>query len=167
MSEYVIRLNNKKKYLKILDNDAVEVDGKEIKFSITETMDNKYILKIDNKIFETSLLEIKDEDFNIFINNKNIEVNIKTSLQEKAFQLLSESRITSTHQTTIKSPMPGLVVKILKKEEDKIIKGEAVMILEAMKMENEIKANIDGIISKIFVEPGKPIEKNIPLFTIK
>lgn len=167
MSEYVIRLNNKKKYLKILNEDTIEVDGKEIKYSITEMMGNKYILKSDNKIFEASDLTIKEEDYNIFIDNQNIEVNIKTSLQEKAFQLLSESQITSNHQTTIKSPMPGLVVKIFKKPGDKIIKGEAVMILEAMKMENEIKASIDGTISEIFVEPGKPLEKNIPLFTIK
>ena len=167
MNEYIIRLYSKKKYLKILNNDVVNVDGKEFKYSITETMDNKYILKIDNKVFETLVLEIKEEDFNIFINNQSIEVNIKTSLQEKAFQLLTESQSTSNHQTTIKSPMPGLVVKILKKEGDKIIKGEAVMILEAMKMENEIKANIEGIITKIFVEQGRPIEKNIPLFTIK
>lgn len=167
MNEYVVRLNGKTKNLKILNDNAVKIDGREIKYSITETTDNKYILKIDNKIFEASMLEMREEDCNIFIDNHNIEANIKTSLQEKAFQLLSESQITSDHQTTIKSPMPGLVVKILKKEGDKIIKGEAVMILEAMKMENEIKAGIDGIISEIFVEQGKPIEKNIPLFTIK
>ena len=54
MSEYVIRLQNKKKYLKILNDDTIEVDGKEIKYSLTETMANKYILKLDNKIFEAS-----------------------------------------------------------------------------------------------------------------
>jgi len=167
MNEYVIRLNSKKMNLKIMNDDTIEVDGREIKFSITETADSKYILKIDNKIFEASILEMKDDDCNIFIDNQNIEVNIKTSLQEKAFQLLSEAQISSNHQTTIKSPMPGLVVKIFKQEGDKIMKGEAVMILEAMKMENEIKASIDGIISEIFVEAGKPLEKNIPLFTIK
>ncbi len=167
MSEYVIRLNNKKKYLRILNNNTIAIDEKELKYHLIESVDSRYILKIDNKIFEAFILDMKEEDLNIFMNNQNIEVNIKTSLQEKAFQLLSESQISSNHQTTIKSPMPGLVVKILKKEGDKIIKGETVMILEAMKMENEIKANIDGIVYKIFVEQGKPIEKNIPLFTIK
>jgi biotin carboxyl carrier protein len=167
MNEYVIRLNSKKKNLKILNDDTIEVDGREIKFFITETTDSKYFLKIDNKIFEASMLDMKEEDYNIFIDNQNIEVNIKTSLQEKAFQLLSEAQISSNHQTTIKSPMPGLVVKILKNPGDKIFKGEAVMILEAMKMENEIKASIDGIISEIFVDQDKAIEKNIPLFTIK
>ena len=167
MSEYVIRLNNKKKYLRILNKNTIAIDEKELKYHLIESMDSRYILKIDNKIFEAFILDMKEEDLNIFINNQNIEVNIKTSLQEKAFQLLSESQSTSNHQIIIKSPMPGLVVKILKKEGDKIIKGETVMILEAMKMENEIKANIDGIVYKIFVEQGKPIEKNIPLFTIK
>ena len=59
MSEYIIRLHNKKKYLKILNDDTIEVDGKEIKYSLTETIGNKYILKIDNKIFEASDLMIK------------------------------------------------------------------------------------------------------------
>jgi biotin carboxyl carrier protein len=166
MIEYTIRLNSKKKNIKILDSETVEVDRREIKYSLTETIDNKYILKIDNKIFEASLLEMKEEDYIIFINDQYFEINIKTSLQEKAFQLLSGSQISSNQVTTIKSPMPGLVVKIFKKKGDKIIKGEAVMILEAMKMENEIKANVDGVISEIFVELGKPLEKNIPLFTI-
>jgi len=52
MNEYVIRLNSKKKNIKILNDDIIEVDGREIKFSITETTDSKYILKIDNKILK-------------------------------------------------------------------------------------------------------------------
>jgi biotin carboxyl carrier protein len=63
--------------------------------------------------------------------------------------------------------MPGLVLKILKKAGDKIKKGETVMILEAMKMENEIKTNIDGTIAEIFVTEGKAVEKYISLFSLK
>ena len=63
--------------------------------------------------------------------------------------------------------MPGLVLKILKKVGDNISKGETVMILEAMKMENEIKSNVDGIITEIHVSEGKPVEKYIPLFSLK
>lgn len=63
--------------------------------------------------------------------------------------------------------MPGLVLKILKKVGDKVQKYDTVMILEAMKMENEIKASIDGIITEINVSEGKPVEKYISLFSIK
>ena len=63
--------------------------------------------------------------------------------------------------------MPGLVLKILKSVGENISKGETVMILEAMKMENEIKSTYDGTITEILVSEGKPVEKYIPLFSLK
>ena len=63
--------------------------------------------------------------------------------------------------------MPGLVLKILKKAGDNVIKGETVMILEAMKMENEIKVNNDGEVVDVFVTEGKPVEKYISLLSLK
>jgi len=63
--------------------------------------------------------------------------------------------------------MPGLVLKIFKSTGGKVSKGETVLILEAMKMENEIKAPIDGILFELNIEQGKAIEKNKILFSIK
>ncbi len=54
--------------------------------------------------------------------------------------------------------MPGKVVKILKKNGDEVKQGETLLILEAMKMENEIKAGIDGVIESINVSEGDNIE---------
>ena len=54
--------------------------------------------------------------------------------------------------------MPGKVVKLLKKEGDAVVKGETVLILEAMKMENEIKAGTDGIVKSINVKEGQALE---------
>lgn len=63
--------------------------------------------------------------------------------------------------------MPGKVVKIIKHEGDVIQKGEALLIIEAMKMENEIKANCSGIIEKIHVVAGQSINSGEPLITLK
>lgn len=63
--------------------------------------------------------------------------------------------------------MPGKVVKVLKKDGDQISKGEAVIIIEAMKMENEIKANTSGIIEKIHVVAGQNINSGDPLVVIQ
>lgn len=54
--------------------------------------------------------------------------------------------------------MPGKVVKVLKKEGDKVLKGETVLILEAMKMENEIKSGAEGTIKIINVKEGQALE---------
>jgi biotin carboxyl carrier protein len=167
MNEFVVRVNGGLKQVKIIDDNFVEVDNIKLSYSITELNQSKFILKIDNKIYETSLWIRFNGEMSLRINNSNIDLSIRTTLQEKAYQLLSASQINVEQKTTIKSPMPGLVLKILKQVGDNISKGETVMILEAMKMENEIKSNIDGIITEIHVSEGKPVEKYISLFSLK
>ena len=54
--------------------------------------------------------------------------------------------------------MSGTIVRILKKEGDAVSKGEPVLILEAMKMENEIVSPYDGVISKIAVKEGDKVQ---------
>lgn len=54
--------------------------------------------------------------------------------------------------------MPGLVIKVLKKEGERIEVGEVVLILEAMKMQNELRANKSGVIKKLNVKEGESVE---------
>ncbi len=167
MSEFIVRINGSSKQIKILDDNFVEVDNVKLSYSITELNHSKFILKINNKVYQTSLWNKSNGEMSLQINNSNIDLSIRTTLQEKAYQLLSASQGNADQIKIIKSPMPGLVLKILKGVGDNIIKGETVMILEAMKMENEIKANVDGIITEIHVSEGKPVEKYISLFSLK
>ena len=66
----------------------------------------------------------------------------------------------------VNAPIPGLVTKILLAEGDTVTHGQGVMILEAMKMENEIKSPVDGKIKKLNVKPGNNVEKGQPLFEV-
>lgn len=66
----------------------------------------------------------------------------------------------------IKAPMPGLVLVIEVEEGQHVEEGQGVVVLEAMKMENEIKAAGGGVVTAIHVEPGQPVEKGAPLITI-
>lgn len=63
--------------------------------------------------------------------------------------------------------MPGKIVKIIKKEGDRVIKGETVLILEAMKMENEIKSGTDGVIKIINVKEGQALEAGFLMVEIE
>jgi biotin carboxyl carrier protein len=60
----------------------------------------------------------------------------------------------------IKAPMPGLVLSVLVTEGDEVKKGDNLLVLEAMKMENMIKSPTDGIIKKIEIKQGNKVEKN-------
>ena len=154
MSEFFIRLNGRLKQVKILDDQFIEVDDVRLSYSITESNHSKFILKINNNFYEAYSLKNSEGEDSIQINNVTIDLSIRSALQEKAYQLLSTSQSNSEQATIVKSPMPGLVLKILKKVGDSVNKGDTVMILEAMKMENEIKSNKQGKITEVFVTGG-------------
>ncbi len=66
----------------------------------------------------------------------------------------------------IKAPMPGLVLTVEVEEGQHVEEGQGVVLLESMKMENEIKAVGSGVVNAIHVEPGQPVEKGAPLIEI-
>ena len=66
----------------------------------------------------------------------------------------------------ISSAIPGKIVSLLVSEGDKVDSDSVVIVLEAMKMQNEIKAGIDGRVEKIMCKPGERIEANVPLMKI-
>lgn len=69
--------------------------------------------------------------------------------------------------TTIPSPLQGTVFKILVKPGDHVKKGQAVLILEAMKMENEIASTADGIVARILVKEGQTVDADTPLLVLE
>lgn len=66
----------------------------------------------------------------------------------------------------VRSPMPGNILKICVSQGQKVSEGEVLMILEAMKMENEIVASKSGTISQIAVAKGQVVETGTPLVVI-
>jgi biotin carboxyl carrier protein len=64
----------------------------------------------------------------------------------------------TTGPVEVRAPMPGTVIQVLVADGDSVDKGQALLIVEAMKMQNEIAAPISGIVSGIRVEPGQAVE---------
>ena len=73
---------------------------------------------------------------------------------------LGMDNLTNQKVSDLKAPMPGLVLDIEVREGEQVKKGDALLILEAMKMENVIKSPSDGVIKKIAVNKGEAVEKN-------
>jgi biotin carboxyl carrier protein len=66
----------------------------------------------------------------------------------------------------VKAPMPGLVVRVPVTEGQKVVAGTGLVVVEAMKMENELKATHPGVVLKVHVTPGSVVEKGAPLVTL-
>ena len=87
-------------------------------------------------------------------------------MQEKASELL-EKKSAAHHKTEVRAPMPGMILKIKKNAGEIISQGETIIILEAMKMENDLRAPNSGLIKNILVKEGAAVEKGAALFTIE
>jgi len=67
----------------------------------------------------------------------------------------------------VKAPMPGKVIKINVSEKEEVRKNQTLAIVEAMKMENEIKSSIEGYVKKIFVSEGDLVDSEKPLIELE
>lgn len=92
------------------------------------------------------------------------EVDVLDPLEHLAGGPAGEGRRSSDRVTAY---MPGRVVDVLVAEGDEVGAGQGVLVLEAMKMENEIQAEVAGVVRKLHVEPGQAVEAGDPLFDIE
>ncbi len=124
--------------------------------------------KIDNHIYSI-ILEGKSLCVGVLKNGKKVQVFFEGDLIE--LEAISERQKSSTSVSdsgtqVILSPMPSRVVKVLKKVGDDVQAGEGVIVVEAMKMESELKSNIDGKVTEIKVEEGDAVESGTALVTL-
>ena len=100
-----------------------------------------------------------EKKYVIHVNGKIFTVDLKAPLDELLHELGMDI-ITSQKINDLRAPMPGLVVEVLVKEGQAIKKGETVIVLEAMKMENSLKAAADATVKKVIAVKGAAVEKN-------
>lgn len=86
------------------------------------------------------------------------DIELKDNL-DLVLDKMGIKRSVDTISTDIKAPMPGKVIDIIVSEGDTVAKGDGILILEAMKMENVIKAEHDCTIKKVLVSTGISVEK--------
>lgn len=115
----------------------------------------------DNKTYTADVLKVNYEtkEFTIKVNGSKYEIAVKDRmdelLKEMGMEGLAEVKIAS-----VKAPMPGLVLDIMVEPGQEVLKGEPVLILEAMKMENIIKSPADAVVKSIASSKGNAVEKN-------
>jgi len=143
------------------DKAGTQIDGKSFEADMLEYRDGKFHVLYNNKSFAAELISFdkNEKSFVIKVNNSTIEVRIKDEYDE----LLSQMGIDQSagaKVNDIKAPMPGMVLNVMVANGQSIKKGDAIVVLEAMKMENILKSPADGIVKKILVVKGDKVEKN-------
>lgn len=126
-----------------------------------------YKFTISGHTYEVDILEIEGDIAKIEVNGTPYMVEIHQQMKQaktptlvrhvmKEPQKNIEKKDSST-KLAVKAPLPGIVLELAVKEGDKVSKGQKLAVMEAMKMENEIKAEKDGEIVSVKVSQGQSV----------
>jgi biotin carboxyl carrier protein len=123
-----------------------------------------YSLLVNNESFE-AMVEERDGLWNVLMRGDMYEVNV-VDQRTQLLRARAGAHVPETGEIVIKSPMPGLIVAIPVEVGQEIEAGQTIIILESMKMENELKAPRAGRIERINVQPRESVEQGKPLIVI-
>jgi acetyl/propionyl-CoA carboxylase alpha subunit len=142
-------------------NGNWNLDGHTISPDIRSIGNNKRHILLGTRSLITEVLSFDREskEFRIRVGSKEVTFTVS----DKYDQLLHElgmDDVMSKKADDMKAPMPGLVVDVNVNPGDEVKKGDKILVLEAMKMENILKAAADGIVKKVHVEKQHKVEKN-------
>jgi biotin carboxyl carrier protein len=162
---YVISINGDQTFesdLK-LNGSAIEgsLNGAPVQGDLLKTNDFQYHLLFENKSYKIDLLKLNIEEKTMVVKVNGVKFNL--TLKDKYDELLHNlglDQLAVKKMNDVKAPMPGMVLNILVQEGATVKKGDALIILEAMKMENILKSPTDGVIKKISANKGAAVEKN-------
>lgn len=143
------------------EGDTLVIDGVRLESDLRVISENQYHLLMNYKGYRIEVVE-KDEQTKtalINVNGKTYRVNLMNEKDRLLENLGFETNSTTTVKD-LKAPMPGLVLDILVAVGQKVKKGDELLILEAMKMENLIKSPSDLIVKSVEVKKGDKIEKS-------
>jgi biotin carboxyl carrier protein len=158
---YQVNFENDKVLHVSRNNSKYRLNNEEMDLDILKLQPGKYQIFYHNKAHQIEVLEYDKvaKSMRLKINGKVSEITLKTDL-DLLLEKLGMDNTSSSKMNELKAPMPGLIHKINIVEGQEVKKGDALLILEAMKMENVIKAQGDGIVKAIHVKEKQSVEKN-------
>lgn len=147
--------------------DQILVNGELFEFDLIKSESDDFHFLVGSTSYQAKVLSVnKDEKtVEVRVGNARHTVEVKDDLDILLAKLGMESSGESSAKN-IKAPMPGLILDVLVSQGQEVKKGDHLLILEAMKMENVIKCPSDGVITALYALKGESVEKGKTLLTL-
>ena len=128
---------------------------------------------IDGKQYNAAVNELEDNFAEVTINGKTYKVELEKEEAPAAAAVRRPAAAAAPAAAapaglmTVKSPLPGSIVKVLVKAGQAVKKGDVLLTMESMKMENNVAAEADGTVKAVYVEPGKTVMQDDKLLDLE
>lgn len=132
-----------------------------VKGDLIKINPHQYHLIYNNVSYNLDVIKINSEEKTMVIKINSVKYSLQ--LKDKYDELLHTlglDNLAAKKVSDVKAPMPGMVLNVLVTEGTEVKKGDALIVLEAMKMENILKSPTDGVIKKVSAIKGNAVEKN-------
>jgi pyruvate carboxylase subunit B len=135
----------------------VHLDGKGAALTPERTGEYSFIVNVDNKAVRV-IAAGRNGEYSLLVNGKSVRLRIESE-RAKLLSRLRAGSVARAKDRDLAAPMPALVGRVLVSPGDPVKEGQGLVVLEAMKMENEIRAEGDGVVAEVLVRPGQTVEK--------
>ncbi|MEX0769283.1 MAG: acetyl-CoA carboxylase biotin carboxyl carrier protein subunit [Balneolaceae bacterium] len=157
-----------KNHTVLLNEDLTEAKVNENTFAVhwTRQPHGRILLRMGNELYKIDNVKIEGQKVTFTVNGHWNTVVVKDE-QELLLERLGFKTHTVISAGRVRAPMPGKILEIRVKQGDQVEPGDPVVILEAMKMENELKSPVAGIVETVDVQVNESVDKNQTLIEIK
>lgn len=163
--KYITTVGDKQFLIEIIDDRHVSVDGKVYEVDFESVSGQPvYSLIVDGKSHESYVAQV-DDIWQVLMRGRLYPVSVEDE-REQRLRAAAGGGVAETGEFHLKSPMPGLVVTIPVSEGQEVKKGQVLLILESMKMQNELKSPRDGKVNRIKVKAGESVEQRQTLLSV-
>lgn len=163
---YVVSLEGESFEIDLQKPEEIIIDGQPYTASLESTGGpSLYSLIVDNSSYEVHVEE-REGSYRVLLLGERYDVRVEDEGTRRVARARKAARPADEAVIVIKSPIPGLIFDVLVTEGQPVEQGDILVIVEAMKMENELRAPREGVVKATFVVPGDSVDKGQPLITL-
>lgn len=164
--KYITTIDGTDYEVDLLPNQKVLVNGQEYQVNFEEVgRQLVYSLLVDGRSFEAHVSE-EDDQLKVLIQGTMYSADVIEEREKRLREAGGELSAVNGNYI-LAAPMPGLVVKLPVKVGDQVALGDVLVILESMKMQNELKSPQAGTVTEVYVEEGASVEKRDEMMVIE
>jgi biotin carboxyl carrier protein len=163
--KYVTSINGKEYMIEIVDEHHILVDGTSHFVDFMPVGDQPvYSLLVEGESFE-GLVYPAEEGWQVLLHGYQYPARVEDE-RERRLRAALGSRVSEQGEFLLRAPMPGLVIAVPASEGQHVEKGDVLLVLESMKMQNELKAPRPGTVTRIRVQAGDSVDLKQTLLSV-
>ncbi|MBS2098056.1 biotin/lipoyl-containing protein [Carboxylicivirga linearis] len=156
-TKYIL-VNGKATSLDVANNQIVKINKKNAIPQIIRNENNEFEVELNNHTFTGEIVRLKQNQCTVLLNGNTYNFTIETEKSFKRMKKIAKKNLVS--KVAINAMLPGVICDVMVEKNQAVQKGEVLLILEAMKMQNEIVSPIDGVVSQIHIKSGDNVLKD-------